>query len=361
MVGPLLGIYKIKYETLNNILKLNEDVKSVNFHINLHSILSVLYTNAYEVNYTNRRGDDAEIVLTSILSTVAHYRGYFGYKDIKNKVYLYFNTELPEYQNKLIPFGGSYYDKYCPINQKYFTINNMIKKVIEDLQTILEYIPGVYFIHNKGIEDGVAMSYVREKHEADLNIAFTKKEIDFQLVSENTVILRPKREQSTVITTNTLYDFLTKKTKYSAEDLSYKFYPLVLAVWGYKAYDIEKMNTSFTKLLKLIQRAYEHEVLHPDMGLQRMVKEFNDLTAGGEGNLEVLTKRINAITYSAVERGMAHNKFAKIYNSFIDLSDINTLEKINNHFMPENKVNIYTLLNGTSASNKKKPNIDWRN
>lgn len=353
-VNSTMGMNKIKYVELDSLLSLPK-TGVVNFFIDGHSLLRFLYKEIIQADIASSPSELITNVVNSTLSVIEHYRRYFYNRGKDNNFYFLFNRKLPVFQNKILPFGNNYYDKYSQANQTYIVTNHIIDEAMKYLSDVLKYIPDAYCVDNEGVLDVFAIKHIIDTNEG-FNIIMTKNELMYQLVSDNTVILRPKKDHHSVINKDNFMKKITEDFAFVPKFMDYTLYPFVIIINGLKDMDIYPINSKFIKLLKLLDTLVEEEVIDNGMSSKSFIKIFNEVTLGNEKNEELLKDRYTAlickngaiIDKSSIERIN--------YSISINLYDTNSLEKLNEYFDADNKIDIYTLFRSRRGSTK---NINW--
>lgn len=356
-INSTIGLHKIKYAVLNQILEFKSTTEQINFYIDGHMLVDFLYRENIQTEFLNSQITPVKSVLSitnSFLAIVEHYRKYLYKKGYNTNFYILFNRKLPSYQNSIIPFGNNFYDRYHIRNEKYNVINGIIEKSVEFLIETCKYIPHVYMVDNEAVDDTFTMKYIINKTESEKteHLIFTKNKFMYQLVDKGVSVLRPKRDDSYVIDIVNFWDKLTLDYSYDVKYIDYTFYQYVLIVNGYTKYDVIPINSSFIKLLKLFDRLVKEEILDNGMSSKSFIDIFNDFTLGGEPNHNLLSDRYKAIIAKNPEvigKSTMHNID---YSLSYDIYDMNSLEELNKLLPDEDKLNIYSLYDSRVGKKK---------
>lgn len=351
-VNSTIGINKIKYIDLDSILNIPEGIEDVNFFIDGHSLLNFMYRENIQSDLASSPQDMIISIVNSCLSIIEHYRNYLSKKGYNNTFYFLFNRELPKFQNKIIPFGNNFYDRYSNLNQTFRVANYIIDEAMHYLEEVVRYVPRAYYIDNTGVLDCFAMKYIISQNDG-FNIVLTKDKLIFQLVSSKTVILRPKKDHHYVITKDNFFEKLTEEHVYNVKHIDYTMYPFILIINGVKEMDVIPINTGFIKLLKLLDKLVEEEILDNGISSKSFIRIFNEFMVGNENNEKLLTDRYLALICKNIEVIDKADREKINYSMDIDLYDLNGLEALNDYLDAENKINVYNLY----KTGKKKPNM----
>lgn len=353
-VNSTMGINKVKYATLDEILNIPSGIEDVNFFIDGHMIMNFMYRESLQSDIASSPKELVISIVNSCLAIIEHYRKYLHRKGYNNSFYFLFNRMLPTFQNKIIPFGNNYYDRYSKANQTFIVTNSIIDEAMEYLSEVLKYIPDAYYVDNENVLDTFAIKYIAEQRPG-FNVVFTKDTLMYQLVSSNTVILRPKKDHHMVITIENFCKMVTKDHVFTPKHIDHTMWQYVLIINGLKEMDVIPINSGFIKLLKLLDKLVEEDVLDNGMSSKSFIRMFNEFMVGNENNEKLLTDRYLALICKNTEVIEKAHKARIDYSINVDLYDMNGLEKLNSYFDAENKVNIYSLY----KSRIKKSNIKW--
>lgn len=352
--NSVIGINKIKFSVLNEILKIPDKYETINFHIDLHDIISFMYRDNVQSEIANSPQELVVSITNSIIALCEHYRKYFS-KSYNTNFYLHCSRELPHFQNKIIPFGNNYYDRYSLLNSRFHVANQVVNKSMEFLKDIISYIPHVYYVDTPTVWDTFAMKYIIDRKSDEFNIVMTKDTLKFQLVCNNCVIFRPKRDDSYVIDRKNFCEMITIDKAFTPKHMDYTMYQYIIIINGSKELDVPPINKGFVKLLKLFDSMIEADILTNNMSSKSFIRLFNDFVAGNENNEQLLIDRYRAMIANNVEILGKGSLESIEYSINKDLYDMNTLEEINKHFPNDDKINIYAL----SKSRVKKSNLRW--
>ena len=166
-IGIAAGSWMLKWEQLAKHVKppevneMNMPIgESVNVFINFECVLKNLALQKGLAGLVTFHKQEVVIELESaILNLVAHYRGYFikMYKTVN--VYLYYtdlDTDLPQEMEAYNKFYRNYYHSRYTTNPQFRDMGDVLTKIIiPEVELIMSYIPGCYFVRSKGFDSSL--------------------------------------------------------------------------------------------------------------------------------------------------------------------------------------------------------------
>lgn len=254
----------------------------INFFINLEPIIRKLSSSNVEEYLRVRNEEKVLEMISCIVNLAAHYRLFFSKNKIYSKVYLYLNHPFKTlYKNRLInpEYRKTYEFKYTK-DPKTIVLSNTISQAIPFAKMILEYVEGVYLIESDSIESSLVPQIITSEFpDNSINFILSSDKYDYQYVNKGAYIIRPKKEESYMITKENLIDMIKIEEKIVTEvTVGTNFYPFILSILG----DKYRNNTKIKKLglasiLKMINRAIEENMIGKDVSniniLSSIIKE----------------------------------------------------------------------------------------
>jgi hypothetical protein len=255
IVYRALNCNKVKYSTLDNIITYDSrGTSGINIHIDLHSILSDIYSNKTIKEETGQLTETEYIsISSSVINMIAHYRHYFNKKQIPSKFFLYFSNKRPAYNMSISPmYAINLYERYN--NKSACSINVMDN--VNLIKTIVKYIPNCYFIDYSGVEQLTSCAYMINNYTLNQyrNLVISKDPLWYQLINlERTEILRLKRDESYIVNKSNVYTHLLSASKYEVGKISTEFLGLIYAFSGVKSRFIEGIKGwTILKIIKTL-------------------------------------------------------------------------------------------------------------
>ena len=185
-IGISAGSWMLKWDQLSHYLPRLEGVKdSLNIFINFECVLKnlALYKRLGEM-ITYYKQDVVLELESAIINLIAHYRGFFmkNYKSIK--VYLYYTDLTSDIKQEMTEFNKyyrSYYMNRYMSNPQFRDMSELLTTVIiPEVELILSYIPGCYFLKSKGFDSSVIPALVSSINPADDNVIISGDVFDSQ-------------------------------------------------------------------------------------------------------------------------------------------------------------------------------------
>lgn len=224
-IEKILNLKKIRYDKMDELFKKYRSVlvegSTINIFIDLPSTVKQLY------NPENIKGlsgiikkKDKYIISSILLNMIGHYRHYFATRHscYTNIIFMY-NSKIDSYiKDKINPdYRKTYYDKRFLLNNPVFSdLNLLLKDNYKIMKTIIEYIPHCYFLDSTCRDYRSIFPYIIDQYEFqdNLNIILSTDNLMYQntLLGE-TIILEPKGENSSIITSNYIIKKVAGKSK----------------------------------------------------------------------------------------------------------------------------------------------------
>lgn len=271
-VEMIFNSQKIKFDKMSVLfgsLEIKELINRVNIFINLESILNKLHSPLMEKYVTAMNKKELKNIHLSIISNIinlaGHYRRFFTKNKIKSNIVLFLN-EYDKYTslNNTI-FLKHYRERFIydyTDNPEYTIINNVLKSVIENSKTIIDYIEDVYLVSTNRLESSIIPELLCKNKTLDgqINILITRDEYDLQYVNKNFLVMFPKGEESYIVTKENLFTIIRLKREISVErNLPSYLISFMLSVIGDKRRGISRVKgcgwkTIYKSICKLFKK-----------------------------------------------------------------------------------------------------------
>lgn len=198
-ISAVIAGYKVKYELLQRFINIafeGSEETHINIYIDLYSIIRSIYADKYDVVVDNYFD-----IVTGVVNIAIHYKYYFKkYLGVESKVFIIAGDNCPKPNSMLIMD----YNKTVKLRKESpmgSSMKQMLNENIELLNTIVPYIPDIYFFQTQ-YETSVCMKYIIDKQASEFNntapnIIVTKDIYPMQLVTldHKTALLRPKKSR----------------------------------------------------------------------------------------------------------------------------------------------------------------------
>lgn len=248
MIRKIIGRNKIKYTVLTELIDNQiDDLKS--FIINVDSILIDLH------KYINKNKDIdscnfVEVISSSIINIVAHYRYYFSLTGWYPSIYL-----LADKMDD----------------------NTNIKSAMNIISIILRYIDNTYFIDTSGLNTGVIIKYFLKKKSS--NLILTRDDFDIMHIADNTMVIKSNRDKSKLYTSNN-WQYIMNNEKYYPEysNISYKLINMILCFSGAHGRSGVK-GLGFRTMLKKLNQAVNNKAIVNDcyQNIHDFISDMSDI------------------------------------------------------------------------------------
>lgn len=356
----IFNLFKVKYTKLDELImrhckEIGPDSK-VNVFINLEPVLKKLVAANIDEYLKVKTEEKSFELISNIINLAAHYRLFFTKNKLYSKIYLYLNYPFKtNYKNRLInpDYRKNYQHKYTR-DTKTLVLSNSLENVLPFVKIILEYIEGVYLIESDYIESALVPLIVTKQYPSNaLNFIVTTDKYEYQYVNKGFYIIRPKQDDSYIVSRGNLIEMLKLEEKVITDKtVKPDLYPFILSLLGDKYRNIEKIKrVGLSSILKMINTAIENNIIGKEVTniniLSNIVKEeYRGMILSNYYCIDLDTQ-YNLLNYKDLYQ---------ITSQIVDKFDNIALKKINDQYF--NNYPIY-LLELTEASKliKKKPNI----
>lgn len=331
---------KLRYHDYDNSIEsLNfiTPTDKVNVFINFESVLN---------NLSMLRDIDTKLLLerkfptifeSEMINLCAHYKRFFRGNNLDTNVFLYY-TDLtsPDFINfKYNDEYRSYYINKFLQNPKFQLLGNkLVDIIIPRVQTIMEFIPNVYFIQGSGLEGSLIPSIIAKEYPDRKNFIITsdKYETQYLLDKERFCVHYIKRAGAASGIFSTFEKYLTDLFKESHEEKSDSllfsnpsFYSILLSSLGDKIRSIDPLKGIGVKtMMKFLSSGINNglitkDIKSLDMILQILPDEYR----------EQADKNFNCINLERQFGELSQKEIFNITNQIKDRSDYNSLLRLN--------------------------------
>ena len=189
-VNRVINYNKIRYSRLLVLINTQysgSNADTINLYIDLYSIFKPLYSSNVYI-------DDYLELTSSIINLCGYYRFFFRKNyNVHTRIYLVYSSNIPSGNIMIYP---EYNKKTISTIS---TTNHMIQYIsntLDLLTTICPYIPDIQFCMDYA-ETGVIIEYIKSFQVNYIpNIVLSRDAYNYQLVDDNTIILRPHKTVS---------------------------------------------------------------------------------------------------------------------------------------------------------------------
>lgn len=322
---------------------------TVNVFINFECILRNLLTQRGLTDATNFHKQKLVIELeSSILNLMANYRMYFNKERCNTRLYFY-HTDLNESTQQMKVYNKyyrEYYHNRYMENPQFRTTGELLNSVvIPEIELILLYVPGCYFIKSK-VFDGSLIPYVISTFSDAKNVIISGDIFDtLYMFNPNFLTIYIKRRfQHFNVTSNIEETVKTIVKDESPFDLnifkSEMYYRLLLSIKGSKIRNIKSAKGfGYSKFISLMKAGINDDII---------LKDFESI----DSIIELFPNKYrddikNAFQCTSIENQyqlLNNTDIDNIKNQIIDKSDIESLESLNNKRFMDYPINLNGLL-----------------
>ena len=338
----LIGASRVKYVVLDSLFRGMCIPGGVVFHIDAHSIFYRLFRNK---NLSDIMAIDDDIIVKDIvvnfINVLAHYRMYAATKlHATNDIIVYFNTKCPIYQKSLFPdYRHKEYDKYDSENKDYGKLWELTKLAFSFIANMCQYFNGIYVIENDNIDDYSAMYHFInvDKYNEAMHIIFSRNILTTQLINSKVIQLYPKRDNSYLITMDTVFtNGVLKDRKFKqSEKLTPSMLPLAWTLAGCQ--DICMPSSDYVRgivdVLKVCNKLADDNMISENMSIQEFLKTYSTQVINGKIILRSVPKelvdRYRVLNIPLAYKALSTDQIQKLAKNYYDLFDQNMLEQMN--------------------------------
>ncbi len=190
--STIIGSFMVRYETLSYLIDKqysNSSADHINFYIDLNSIMTRLY------RAKNLKFDTNSTLAGNILSLCNHYINFFRKRyNVETNVFIIASNNLPvECTTALYDYNKNFRDAI----KNNFILGQKLSETFDILNNICLFIKNITFMFSTE-ETGVIINDILKYTGGIIipNLILTKDLYNYQLVDDNTCILRPFKKQS---------------------------------------------------------------------------------------------------------------------------------------------------------------------
>lgn len=358
MMDQIFNSYKIRYTILDDLFN-NSNIpftkkRTVNIFINLDWVFKNLFT---DIRDKTVRASTSKVLyepVSNIVNLAAHYRQYFTRNKIYSRIILYSSnlTTFDKMRNRM--FISNYRENYNRSIGKpdLLFIRKLLLEAIPLSKIILEYIDDVYYVTTDELEPSVIPSIIYNKFSPDdINLLVTKDKYEYQYVNKGFSILRPKKEDSYLITKENLYDVLCNESKIKFEkyrDLNTSFYSFIYSISGDVTRNINKIkNIGPATAMKLLQDGIQSGFITNNDKMNIMLL----LNVISHEYRELIYKNYNVVDIDT-QLNIPSSILINIESQLVNRYDNPSLMKINNEYFNNHPLMLMELTEAYYFKNK---------
>lgn len=333
------NLYKAKFDILDKLTKVifdSQRIERVNIFISLDDVYYQCKNSKVNREFECCGNIAPRQLVSNVLNLVAHYREWATRKGANVKVFAYYTlASIFENRTFLYNYREHYNDRSDKDNPDCYYVNSCIREGAGILSTITEYIESAYVIDTRGMEPSVFPLLCSQEFEdmnADWNFLITRDIFEFQYsYLPKFSVICPKGDNTTLITSGTLWEYIADKEKVSGRHLTRypdRMFPVALAIVGDKKRSIPKVKgLSWRTIFNIMDGIIDE---NPDLDgfsyVSKLVQTFEDRKFDMNmisTNIDLSQVTANILTVNEVTK-------ANIRSQLIDVPDYNNLLELNN-------------------------------
>lgn len=336
------NMLKMKYQSYEN------DIDNANFltpgdRVNVFISFETVLKNISQIKDVDRKmilERDFKIIMESAtLNLAAHYKRFFAQNGLETRIFLYY-TDLKSDDYDLWSISEdfrSYYEQKFMSNPKFSYLGEMLTgSIIPDVQTISNFINGVYFISTKNFDSSLVPIIIANMDKTWKNLVITGDCYDTQYQFNPRTFLTHyiKRSSGNTLITYNIADtirnvFFDKESDcegmISLISSNLTFYNLLLAAKGSKIRSIDTIKgIGYKSIIKYIMKALDSGTIEPttknlDIILDIFPEEIQD----------ELKTNFRCVDVVDQYKRLTSEEIFSIEKQIVDRSDNNSLAMLN--------------------------------
>lgn len=343
MLHYLIGRARIKYSIMDDLFRpvfIPQD--RVVMYIDASAILYRLYREKdLDMIYSVPKAVAVKDLVISFLNTIGHYRRYMMTRMHKtNDIVIFMDNKAPDYQTMIFPdYRKSWYHLAKGKNIDFDPLNDILYSAMEFIRSLIPYFEGIYLVDTDKTDTYTAIAHYMESnyYKDFFHIIFSRNLLVSQLVGPNCVQLYNKRDDSYLITFDSVYRngvLKGRKTK-AGDNMNAEMLPFIWTLGGCSDIDLKKSKyaNGVADAVKILSPLVAQGYIKSDMSIQQFLKELSKHLPDGSIELrmapEVMINRYRILNLRLCAASLSDNVKINLWKDHIDLYDQTGLEDIN--------------------------------
>lgn len=345
-IEKILNTKKVRYDIMDKMFKnlkktYGKQESTVNIFIDIPSTVKQLY-NPKNIELLSRTLNKSRYCIAStIINMAAHYRHYFAsrwccYSNIFFMLNSLSDSNLISIDNN---YKKNYYEKRINLTNEVFgNMNSIMKSNYNIIRIISDYLPHVYWFDSRNIDYRAQFNFIKNNllEDNQLNIILTTDQIFYQsALCDNTIILEPRGENTTIANRDNIIQLLAGKTKTFEKkpellSINPENITLLDLMVNQKDYDIEGIRKfGYTKAILFLNKN-EIDIGEPILNEISIQEIFKDILE--EKEIKIIQKNLNIFSNEILSQ--KNEKKLDIYFSKIDnfINEPFELRKVNEKY-----------------------------
>lgn len=353
-IGISAGSLMLKWDLLNRHIHDSEihlqPGDHVNVFINFESVLKnlTMQKNLNDTVSFHKQKLVRELE-SAVLNLAANYKMYFKKEKCIPRIYFY-HTDLGENIQQMTAYNKyyrSYYHNRYMSNPQFRKMGDLLQTVIiPEIELILSYVPGCYFIKSKTF-DGSIIPYVVSTFSSDKNVIITADVFDtLYMFNPNFATIYIKRRfQHFNVTSEidgTVQSIIKDESPFDLTIFNSELYfRLLIAIKGSKIRNISSAKGfGYGKFLKILKDGIEKDVVLRDFeSLDSIIQLFP------EKHKSDIKQAFQCTSIDTQYSLLSETDIEEVKSQIVDKVDIQSLETLNNQRFFEFPINLQGLIN----------------
>lgn len=354
MIKYLIGSNQIKYSVLGDLFKPLDlsSHKMVVMLVDAHLIMNKLHVKDKTALLADSKAETVRDIVVGFLNALGHYRRFMSTRLGKdNDIYVMFNTKAPKYNRSCIPdFRGNLENLYDLDDRNYGMMNESIAMAYEFIRGLSPYFEGIYCIDCSGVDEFALMERMGFPEDV-YYVVLTKNRYAYQLIRKNVSVLRPKRDESFLLTEKNFYNAgILRDVKHKTDHtITADMLPLFWTLVGLRDVTVEGTDfvSNIGQMTRLAEKMIDRGDLVPGMSIQSFLENFRGYVHPKKlmeyrTSMAELELRHRALSTQLAAKAITSDQMAKVVAQCYDLYDETALENLN-QTLAESSLNPETL------------------
>lgn len=353
-IGVCAGLLMLKWDLLNEQMALHpvkiDPGEDVNVFINFESVLRNLANQKNLPTKVSMFKQEIVIELESaILNLVANYRSYYKKNNCNARVFLYYTDLKSESEQQMCVYNKHYREYYKNrylTNAQFKALGELLTSiVIPEIQLILKYVPGCYFVSSETFDSSLIPKIISSKMNGK-NVIISGDIFDTLYMFDPTfiTIYIKRRFQYMTVTTNiesTVRSIIKDEFPFDLNIFNAElYYRLLLSIKGSKIRNIKSAKGfGYTKYVKILNDGLKNGVVLRDFSSIISVIELFPYQFR-----EDINDSFKCMSLDTQLELISDTDVSQVMNQIIDKVDIKSIEELNNKRFFNNPINLPALI-----------------
>ena len=354
MIKYLIGSVQTKFSVLEDLYRgFDRDrYKMMVLLVDAHTMMRKLHVKDRSVLLADNTAESVRDIVVGFLNVLGHYRRFMATRlGMDNDIYVMFNRRAPKYNRRCIAeFSEGLEHYYDPSNPEYGAMNRAVELAYQFIMGLSPYFEGIYCLDMPGVNEFALMARMGFPDDVYYTIV-TRNRFGFQLIRDNVSVLRPKRDDSYLLTAKNFYDRgILRETKQRGDPrITPDMLPLFWTLTGLGDVEVGGTEhvTSVSQMTRIAIRMLDEGALVPGISIQSFLKNLTDFLPPKKRmafrvDSGHLGDRYRGLSANLAGYAITPDQMAKVVAQCYDLYDETALEDLNQKLV-DSSVNPETL------------------